>query len=278
LAIEDEGLAPLFVDANDDPFFDETRDATGCDVVDQSPAAGEVAAEGDEVEITIDCAQVDWENQEGSDWAAFNDAYSIGFDDGCQAVFDVSPDGSLYEDDYEYTAFDCQNLNPGDASYVSDVPVDVPDDAEAAGAELGQLDGCQALFNEEGVWSLNWGETSITVDDCPIGGYRDVPRARERTSKPGTNEAKRAGGTCLGEQADGTPITMQVEIGKVNCAGAEALWQAFQERAPTEGVGSSGYLELDGWSCAGAPAVQAPRAGSCERLDEAAAFTVYTGE
>ena len=127
-AVEDEGLTPVFLDANDDPSFDDTRDGTGCDVLDQAPVAGEFVAEGDEVEITIDCAQLDWEDQEGTAWELFNEAYTIAFDDGCQALFDDSPDGSFYEDDYEYTVDDCQSFNPGDAMSLSDVPDDVPDD------------------------------------------------------------------------------------------------------------------------------------------------------
>jgi hypothetical protein len=154
---------------------------------------------------------------------------------------------------------------------LSDVPVDVPDDPESAAAELGETDGCEALFEQEGVWSLNWGEDSITVDDCPIGGY--YPPAEP--AKKNSNSAKRAGDTCDAEQADGTPINIEVDQGKINCTGAQALWTEFQRRAPTEGAGSSGFLELEGWGCAGAPAVAAPRAGSCEWLDGTAAFTVY---
>lgn len=119
--------------------------------------------------ITIDCAQVDWENQQGAQWAAFDDAYQSGFDDGCQALFDQSPNGSFYEDDIEYIATDCQNLNPGDAAEGSDVPSDVPDDPETAGAELGQLDGCQALFTEGTVLTLNYGTDSYTDANCPLG-------------------------------------------------------------------------------------------------------------
>jgi hypothetical protein len=267
-ATEDAGLTPVFADANQDVFFDSTRDGTGGDVIDQSPAAGEMAAEGDEVEITIDCSQVDWENGEGPAWEDFNDAYSSSFDEGCQELFDESPDGSLYEDDTEYSVYDCQNLNPGDGSEASDVPTDVPDDPESAGAELGELDGCQALFEQEGVYSLNWGEDSITEADCPVGSaYVAAPRpGRKRASKP-----------CAGEQADGTPIAVRTEQGKVNCAGAVALWQEFLKRAPTEGMGSSGYTKFEGWACAGAPAADTSHYGNCERLDKTASFTVLPG-
>ena len=276
-AIEDEGLTPIFVDAGDGADFDPYRDGTGCDVVDQRPVAGEMVVEGDEVEIVIDCSQVDWENQDGSDWETFSDAYSQGFNDGCDALFSESPDGSFYEDDYDYTASDCQGLNPGDASSASDLPTEVPDDAESAGGELGELDGCQALFEEQGVWSLNWGEDSYTEDDCPLGGYYAPPEPSTRKKRSG-GVLKHAGDSCTGDQADGTPITMQVETGEIDCAGAQALWHEFLRRAPTEGAGSSGYTEFDGWGCAGATLSDAPRYGSCERLDHTAAFAVYDGE
>lgn len=112
----------------------------------------------------------DWENQEGDDWDAFDAAYTAGFDVGCENLFADSPNGSLYEDDDEYTVSDCQNYNPGDGSSASDVPVDLPDDPEAAGTEVGELDGCQALFENDGVTSLNYGDDSVTEDDCPVSG------------------------------------------------------------------------------------------------------------
>jgi hypothetical protein len=56
--VESEGLTATLADANDDLGFDSSRDASGCEVTDQSPAAGEVVDEASEVEITVDCAQV----------------------------------------------------------------------------------------------------------------------------------------------------------------------------------------------------------------------------
>lgn len=273
-AVESEGLTAVLVDANDDYSFDSYRDATGCEVIDQDPAAGEVVDDGDEVEVTVDCAQVDWENHEGAGWDAFNDAYAVAFDDGCQALFHESPDGSLYEDDYEYTVVDCQNLNLGDASDSPDLPGDAPDDPEETGTELGELDGCRALFEEGGVYSLNWGTHSITEDECPIGTY--VPSARPQTKK--RKKRQLTDDTCTAEQAGGTPISIEIERGQINCAGAEALWNDFLRRAPTEGQGSSGVMEIDGWICAGALMTDAPRAGSCARTDKSAEFVVYDGE
>ena len=94
-AVEDAGFEPTLADANDDPGFDSARDASGCEVTEQDPSAGEFGNEGDEVIITVDCAQVDWENREGAQWDAFNEAYQSSFDDGCQALFDESRTGSL---------------------------------------------------------------------------------------------------------------------------------------------------------------------------------------
>jgi hypothetical protein len=166
--VETEGLIATLADADDDPSFDSTRDATGCEVRDQEPVAGETVEDGTEITITVSCAQVDWENQKGPAWEAFDEAYTTGFDAGCDALFDQSPDGSLYEDDTEYTALDCQNENPGDASSGSDVPSDAPDDPEAAGTELGELDGCTALFDNGVVLSLNHGTDTWTDADCPL--------------------------------------------------------------------------------------------------------------
>ena len=88
-----------------------------------------------------------------------------------------SPDGSLYEDDVEYTAIDCQNENPGDASDASDIPTDVPDDPEGAGMDVGELDGCTAMF-DNGVLPRVTAELRIvdirrTVPaDIRVGGLR----------------------------------------------------------------------------------------------------------
>lgn len=267
--VEDAELDPTFADANEDPGFDSSRDGTGCDVTDQDPAAGETVEPEDEVEVTIDCAQVDWENQEGPGWEAFSDGYQSGFDDGCEELFSESPDGSLYEDDSKYTSGDCQNLNPGDASNASDVPTEAPEDPESAGSEVGELDGCQALFEEQGVYSLNWGEDSITEGDCPVGSY--VPPAPKKT----TTHTETADSIC--SAADGVePI--RVDKGKINCSGARALWQEYMRRAPGEGIGSGGFLNLEGWTCFAAPPVEVEKSGGCDRTDHSAGFTVLKME
>lgn len=210
--VEDADLQATLADATDDPGFDGSRDATDCDVTDQEPSAGESAQEGDEVTITVNCSQVDWDNHEGSGWDAFNDAYLSSFEDGCRELFDQSPDGALYEDDIEYTVTDCENESPGDASDAPDLPTDVPDGPESVGAELGELDGCRALFENQGVVSLNYGPDSITEGDCPVASSSSAspsghkgPAPRSSSSAPparykrcDANIAAKAGTTSCG--------------------------------------------------------------------------------
>jgi hypothetical protein len=277
--VEQAELQPVLADANNDPGFDTGRDATGCEVADQDPVAGTGAQEGDEVTISVDCAQVDWENQEGAQWEAFDEAYQAAFDDGCQQLFNQSPDGSLYEDDTEYTAVDCQNENPGDASEASDIPGDVPDDPEDAATEVGQVDGCQSLFEQDSVISLNYGDVSYTENDCPVGEVAATPsrstHTSTNTSTTSTADRKHAGEICGGAEDDGTPLTLDITKGSVKCSGAVALFNEWLHRAPNEGQGSGGALKLYGWTCVGALATQAPRIGTCERAgSDPAAFEV----
>jgi beta-lactam-binding protein with PASTA domain len=70
--VEEAGFEADLADANDDPGFDSAREASGCEITDQDPAGGEEAAQGDVVTITVDCAQIDWESQEGAQWEAFD--------------------------------------------------------------------------------------------------------------------------------------------------------------------------------------------------------------
>ena len=263
-SIEAEGLTASLADATDDPSFDATRDASGCDTTDQDPQAGDTLIEGDPVTIMLDCRQVDWESRDGTDWQAFNDAYTAAFDDGCDAVFADSPTGSLYEDDREFTSVDCQNLNPGDGEDASDLPQDVPEDPAALGSETGELDGCQALFEQEGVHSLNYGENSVTENDCPITPAAPAPRTRKPATPPRV---------CDGRAA-GRRLRITRERGKINCTGALALVTDWLRRAPNEGMGSAGVMTIDGWECAGASASEAPRVGSCSRSDELASFSI----
>jgi hypothetical protein len=91
-------------------------------------------------------AQDAWDNQDGPDWEAFGDAYISGWDEGCDIAFEDSPDGYLYDQGDQFSSDDCQLNNPQDAADASDIPVDVPDDPEQAGEDLGQADGCESAF------------------------------------------------------------------------------------------------------------------------------------
>ena len=125
--------------------------------------------------------------------------------------------------------------------------------------------------------SLNYGSDSYTEDDCPIGATAPSTSSPTTPSKaPSTgSEKKIAGQRCAGTEADGTPIVLKVTAGEVNCKGAVALLREWLRRAPTEGVGSGGYMKLYGWKCVAAPAAQASRVGSCERAGaDPAAFSV----
>ncbi len=282
-AVEAAGLSPLLEDSTEDPNFDSDRDATGCEVMGQEPTVGDLVDEGAEVVITVSCAQVDWENREGSVWESFSDAYSEGFDAGCGALFAESPDGALYEDDDEYSIVDCQGEKPGDAEHASEVPDDAPDDPEGVGTEVGERDGCAALFENRALSSLSYGEISFTSADCPIGGgtQSTAPGASAGGGSGETGSAsstQREGGTCSAQDSSGVAITLEVDSGEVSCSGAEALWKEYLRRAPNEGVGSGGAVEFDGWSCISAPPVQAPRAGGCAAHDDSGSFTVFTGE
>src|SRR4051794_28572980 len=73
-------------------------------------------------------AQEQWDNKVGSDWENFSSGYVDGFASGCQALFDESPNGSLYENSTEYTVDDCTGLSPTDASQAEDVPTTIPSD------------------------------------------------------------------------------------------------------------------------------------------------------
>lgn len=155
-------------------FEDDRSDAAGCHVTDQDPAGGtelDPDTDATEVTLTLDCRQVDWENQEGDDWETFNSTYSDGWDSGCDDLFSLSPDGAtLHYDGEEFSAVDCQNGNPGDASD-ADMPEDVPEDAEADGEALGAADGCAYVFEELAPGgALYYGSQQFTETLCRRDG------------------------------------------------------------------------------------------------------------
>jgi hypothetical protein len=239
------GLTTSLADGTgEDNGFDPSRDPSGCDVTDQDPAAGETAAEGDDLEISLDCRQTDWDNQEGSAWDSYNDAYSSAFDDGCQELFNLSPNGSLYEDGVEYTVVDCQSLNPGDGSDDSDLPSDVPDDPEGVGTELGETAGCRSLFDGQGVGSLNYGLDSITADDCPVAAAATSSGSERSKSHGASSSHRTTSGLSRVSRAVGRPTTARPSFRprgtsslttRMIVAGAASL-QSSSSTSPTPAV------------------------------------------
>lgn len=244
-------------------------DGSGCTVQDQQPGGGDTAAEGDEVALTLDCRPVDWDNEEGAVWDEFTSGYETGFDEGCQALFDLTPDGSLYEDDTEYSSLDC----PGADVSNSDKPGDVPDDPESEGHELGFVDGCSALFDDVVLtFELYNGDQSYTADDCQAqgGSGGGASPSTPPSDGEGRGDASR---DCPPARDRGTYFAVRPVKGKVNCSGATALWKAYLSTAPSKGQGSSTYTEVDGWGCATAQIPDKPRLGSCSK--GASQFAVY---
>lgn len=163
-----------------DQVGDYRDDGSGCTVENQASSGGDEGAEGNEVTLTLDCRQVDWENQEGDDWDTFTFGYEDGFDQGCQTLFDLSPDGSLYEGDTEYTSLDCPSPDAFDADY----PADVPDDPETEGYDLGFEAGCDAVLDDVALsYELYYGEDAYSADDCKAHGR--VAAAPEPTPSDG---------------------------------------------------------------------------------------------
>jgi hypothetical protein len=118
-------------------------------------------------------AQDAWDNEDGPDWEAFNDAYLTGWEEGCDTAFEDSPDGALYDQGEQFTADDCYANEPVDASE-TDVPYEVPDDPEEAGGELGMQDGCESAFNDlpsDGGGALYYGEDEYDDSICPVSSY-----------------------------------------------------------------------------------------------------------
>src|SRR4051794_25720739 len=86
-SIEDAGL----VASTELEDGTERGDPAGCTVLEQDPEADAEAQPEDEVTVTLDCGQVDWENQQGEAWDSFVSGYEDGFEQGCEALFELSP-------------------------------------------------------------------------------------------------------------------------------------------------------------------------------------------
>jgi hypothetical protein len=143
-------------------------DADGCSMESTSPAQLSSVSPDQRFSVIVDCAQRNWDAREGSDWDDFASAYAEGFSAGCEEVFDLSPDGSLYVDDWEYSWIDCGSADEYDAEDAEGVPAEVPDMPEVAGDELGRYDGCIGLFDEVG-GVLFYGNQAFDTTLCTSG-------------------------------------------------------------------------------------------------------------
>jgi hypothetical protein len=130
-------------------------------------STGGYAADDYADESGDEAAQEAWDNQEGDNWDLFNDGYLAGWEAGCDLAFDGSPDGYLYVEGDQYSADDCYDLAPYDASD-ADIPYEVPVDPNGEGETLGETDGCNAAFDELSYdGSLYHGEDSFDSSVCP---------------------------------------------------------------------------------------------------------------
>jgi hypothetical protein len=149
---------------------------SGCDGVSRQPSPDSAEYEDPVAEDPEDLSEeeqatADWENRQGEAWDAYSTAFQESGASACQDFFNQTDNGSMYNDDYEYTATDCENAFDGDAdtsSYV-DVPAEPPFDPESDGADAGRQAACEGFFDEEGVDELYWGTDAYTADDCTTG-------------------------------------------------------------------------------------------------------------
>jgi hypothetical protein len=137
-----------YTDVNFAP--DPYTDGAGCTVTDQSPVGGSRAPKRAPLTLTVDCTEINWENQEGPEWEAFTKGYSQGFRDGCIALFTIAGEPVYDDDPYEerfvteYYLTDCTFLE----DEPQDVPFSPPPDPPSEGYDQGFADGCDALFDD----------------------------------------------------------------------------------------------------------------------------------
>jgi len=165
--IEDFDNADIPFDTVDpDGNLIDSTDVSDCSLLNVDPAGPYTTS--DVVTIELDCRQRDWDNQDGDVWDEFASAYATGFDDGCSTVFaQLSPDGSLYVDGYEYSDLDCAIGSEFDAASATDLPSEVPDAPDEVGAELGSYDGCVSIFDDAGGY-LSYGNEEYDSSFCGV--------------------------------------------------------------------------------------------------------------
>lgn len=76
-------------------------------------------------------------------------------------------------------------------------------------------------------------------------------------------------------QVDGVGLSIQLRRGEVECQTARKVWREYKRRAPSEGEGSSGFVEMGSWGCSSPPATEVLRQGTCENIDAGVEFSVY---
>jgi hypothetical protein len=145
-----------------------TSEATGCFIDSLDPSISGEIDRGQEFTVVVDCSQVYWEDRRGTAWEEFSDAYAEGYSEGCENVFDLSPNGSLYLDDWEYSWVDCPSAGPYEAEDSDGVPYEVPDLPDLIGTEVGEHDGCIAFFDSVG-GVLFYGPNAVDSSVCESG-------------------------------------------------------------------------------------------------------------
>lgn len=166
-ATTDAGLVPVLAASSVDEDISEPRfDAAGCEIVEQDPGSFTEVDPESEVTLYLDCRQIDWENQDGDEWETYTAAFEEALQEGCRSYFSLSPDGSLYDGDEEYTVLDCVTASEPDADEYA--PSDVPDDPESDGATLGFDAGCGMLLDTLGLANLYYGRDAYWPEDCMI--------------------------------------------------------------------------------------------------------------
>ena len=150
-----------------------SSEVSECLLVSVNPA-GSVEV-GELIEVVVDCGQRDWDDRNGDAWEAFAAAYAEGYEDGCEELFDGSPDGSLYLDGLEYTSIDCPFVSELslEVEQAASIPSEIPDAPELEGERIGRTDGCSAMLDSVG-GALYYGYDEFNETYCQdweVAGY-----------------------------------------------------------------------------------------------------------
>ena len=186
-----------------------------------------------------DSQQSDWENQTGSDWDEFVSGYETGWDAGCQDVTAVGESSSLYYEESEYTASDCE----GNAGDPSDVPDQLPDSPEDDGMSIGYPDGCESIFDIAGTDTLFDGTTYVSRADCESNPVTSAERGggQAPAEKPADVVLDCANFNMDGE-VDGLGAGWyDISTRNVPCDAAKRMLLADVGPAPEKGTAGNGF-------------------------------------